>query len=279
MAILTRAMPMRVWSDLRPDAPAVRSCELKPEFSDSVISFFLIPYVTGVSRAEGWVRFASASLGGGTHTLLIGHVLKSDRAGVAGCSMSGQMRLRVWVLLVFVRPCRRREEVPDIPSRTRASLSQVYVGLDLDTLFDSGHECATVQTRVRAIQDRLPDLRRRATDSYSRAQPYDSGLRDLGIIGSKKCPTAGEQQRTRREATGTRLSARAHYLSICLDTVISAPPMRARPHSRGDQSGRTVPSRASVAYTHTHLHTMFDIARPTTSPPYLAHSPIRLLTY
>ena len=36
------------------------------------------------------------------------------------------------------------------------------MGLDLDSLFDSGHECARVQTRVRAIRDRLRDLRRRA---------------------------------------------------------------------------------------------------------------------
>ena len=183
---------------------------------------------------------------------------------------------------LFVRPywvpqLRRREEVPlrSHPDPAPPSaMSRVCVGLDLDTLFDSGHECATVQTRVRAIQDRLPDLRRRATDSYSRAQPYDSGLRDLGIIGSKKCPTAGEQQRTRREATGTRLSARAHYLSICLDTVISAPPTYlcgpALTHG-GISRGAPYP-RARPWLTLTHTYTQCSISLDL--PP---HHPISLI--
>ena len=40
-----------------------------------------------------------------THTFLVGHVLKSDRTGVSGCSMSGCMRFRARILTTFTCLC------------------------------------------------------------------------------------------------------------------------------------------------------------------------------
>ena len=45
--------------------------------------------------------------GGGTHTSLVGHVLKGDRTWVSGCSMSGYMRFRARILTTFTCLCAR----------------------------------------------------------------------------------------------------------------------------------------------------------------------------
>ena len=35
---------------------------------------------------------------------MVGHVLHGDRGWVSGCTMSGYMRFRVWILTAFGRP-------------------------------------------------------------------------------------------------------------------------------------------------------------------------------
>ena len=53
-----------------------------------------------LSRAERRVGQRRLWVGGGTRAFVVGHVLKSDRTGVSGCSMSGYMRLRAtWIVV------------------------------------------------------------------------------------------------------------------------------------------------------------------------------------
>ena len=69
--------------------------------SGSSINDSTIAIGTVMSRAEGWVSQRRLRFGGGTHTLLVGHVLKGDRSWVLGCSMSGCMRFRARILTTF----------------------------------------------------------------------------------------------------------------------------------------------------------------------------------
>ena len=81
------------------------------------MGFRLIP-IGGQGRDARWFAGGVVSrrrvgqrrlrLGGGTHTSLVGHVLKGDRSWVLGCSMSGYMRLRARILTTFTCLCRSR---------------------------------------------------------------------------------------------------------------------------------------------------------------------------
>ena len=78
-----------------------------------------------LSRAERRVGQRRLWVGGGTRAFVVGHVLKSDRTGVSGCSMSGYMRLRARILTTFVRLCTPvRRGVTASEARTTRSASK-----------------------------------------------------------------------------------------------------------------------------------------------------------
>ena len=85
-----------------------RSPRAPRQYSTTVRKFKRRSPLPGVSRRRVGQR--CLRLGGGTHILLIGHVLKSDPTGIAGRSMSELLRFCLWVFLVFVCPWPARAE-------------------------------------------------------------------------------------------------------------------------------------------------------------------------